>query len=122
MRCSTSGSAPTANQEATGPPPAGVLLESTESIAGWYERFAASLVGSAAVPEPLAPDESADRRLVEAVRRDLQDQDGRAGSVAARIIWTGDHLDAARRLQTVLVGAAQTGTQPLPGAVRGFVR
>ena len=98
------------------------LLESTESVAGWYERFAVSLVGSAAVPEPLAPDEPADRRLVEAVRRDLQDEDGRAGSVAARIIWTGDHLDAARRLQTVLVGAAQTGTQPLPGAVRGFVR
>ena len=98
------------------------LLESTESVAGWYERFAVSLVGSAAVPEPLAPDEPADRRLVEAVRRDLQDGDGRAGSVAARIIWTGDHLDAARRLQTVLVGAAQTGTQPLPGAVRGFVR
>ena len=98
------------------------LLESTESVAGWYERFAASLVASAAVPEPLAPDEPADRRLVEAVRRDLQDEDGRAGSVAARIIWTGDHLDAARRLQTVLVGPAQTVTQPLPGGVRGFVR
>ena len=98
------------------------LLESTESVAGWYERFAASLVGSAAVPEPLEPDEPADDRLVEAVRRDLQDEDGRAGSVAARIIWTGDHLDAARRLQTVLVGPAQTVTQPLPGAARGFVR
>ena len=82
------------------------LLESTESVAGWYERFAASLVGGATVPEPLAPDEPADRRLVEAVRRDLQDEDGRAGAVAARIIWTGDHLDAARRLQTALVGPA----------------
>jgi hypothetical protein len=89
------------------------LLESTESVAGWYERLAASLVGGAAVPEPLAPDEPADRRLVEAVRRDLQDEDGGAGAVAARIIWTGDHLDAARRLQTALVGPAQTVTLPL---------
>ena len=93
------------------------LLESTESVAGWYERFATSLVGGATVPEPLAPDEPADRRLVEAVRRDLQDEDGRAGAVAARIIWTGDHLDAARRLQTALVGPAQTVTLPL--AARG---
>ena len=65
------------------------------------------------MPEPLAPDESADRRLVEAVRRDLQNEDGRGGAVAARIIWTGDHLDAARRLQTALVGPAQTVTLPL---------
>ncbi len=86
------------------------LLESTESVAGWYERFAASLVGGTTVPEPLAEDEPADRRLVEAVRRDLQDEDGRAGAVAARIIWTGDHLDAARRLQTALVGPAQAVT------------
>jgi uncharacterized membrane protein YccC len=89
------------------------LLDSTESVAGWYERFAASLVGGATVPEPLAPDEPADRRLVEAVRRDLQNEDGKAGAVAARIIWTGDHLDAARRLQTALVGPAQTVTPPL---------
>jgi hypothetical protein len=91
------------------------LLGSTESIAGWYERFAASLAGGATVPEPLAPDRPADLRLVEAVRRDLQDKDGRAGAVAARIIWTVDHLDAARRLQTALVGPAQTVTLP-PGA------
>jgi uncharacterized membrane protein YccC len=88
------------------------LLESSESVAGWYERFAAGLLGGATVPEPLAPDEPADRRLVEAVRRDLQDADGRAGAVAARIIWTGDHLDAARRLQTALVGPARTVTPP----------
>ncbi len=92
------------------------LLGSTESVAGWYERFATSLVGSATVPEPLAPDEPADRRLVEAVRRDLQDEDGRAGAVAARIIWTGDHLDAARRLQTALVGPAVAREAALTGS------
>ena len=29
------------------------------------------------------------------------------------MIWTGDHLDAARRLQATLVGPAQTVTPPL---------
>ena len=93
------------------------LLESTGSVAGWYESFAAGLDGIAAVPEPLAQDESADRRLVEAVRRDLLDEDGRAGAVATRIIWTSDHLDAARRLQPGLVGPARAVASHSPAPV-----
>jgi uncharacterized membrane protein YccC len=83
------------------------LLESTGSVAGWYRRFAASLTGQSDVPEPLAHDDRADRRLVEAVRRDLQDEDGQANEVGVRIVWTGDHLDAARRQQGALVGPAR---------------
>ena len=61
---------------------------------------------AATVPEPLAPDEPADGRLVDAVRRDLRGEDGEGSATAVRMIWTGDHLDAARRLQAALVGPA----------------
>ena len=45
------------------------------------------------------------------MRRDLRDEDGRASAVAVRIIWTGDHLDAARRLQDGLVEPARAVTE-----------
>ncbi len=84
-----------------------LLLASTQAVAGWYERFAASLRGGGTVPEPVDQDQAADGELVDAVRRDLRDEDGKANGVAVRIIWTGDHLDAARRLQGGLVGPAR---------------
>ena len=54
-----------------------------------------------------AHDLAADGRLVDAVRSDLRLADGRASATAVRMIWTGDHLDAARRLQATLVGPAR---------------
>jgi Fusaric acid resistance protein-like len=84
------------------------LLASTELMVNWYNGFAASLTGHGDVPEPLARDELADGRLIDAVSHDLRRQDGRASATAARMIWTGDHLDAARRLQGILVGPART--------------
>jgi hypothetical protein len=83
------------------------LLATTELMTGWYRNFAASLTGQAAVPQPLAHDESADARLVAAVSHDLRGEDGSATATAVRVIWTGDHLDAARRLQDALVGSAR---------------
>jgi uncharacterized membrane protein YccC len=83
------------------------LLTSTALIVDWYDGFAASLTGRRAVPKPLRHDEVADDRLVEAISRDLRQDDGQASATAARMIWTGDHLDAARRLQGALVGPAQ---------------
>jgi hypothetical protein len=44
---------------------------------------------------------------VDAVGRDLRDTEGHATATAVRVIWTGDHLDAVRRLQGMLVGPAQ---------------
>ncbi len=52
-------------------------------------------------------DGSADERLVQTVGHDLRDADGQATATAVRVIWTGDHLDAARRLQDMLVGPAR---------------
>jgi len=97
------------------PPPGGSeraaarqeLVASAEHLTSWYDRFAASLAGAGDVPEPLPADEIADGRLIDAVAADLQDGDGHANATGVRVIWTGDHLDAARRLQEALVGPAR---------------
>ena len=83
------------------------LLSSTSRTADWYERFAASLAGDGDVPTPLDADDTANNRLVDAVERDLQDSDGRATATGVRVIWTGDHVDAIRRLQQSLVEPAR---------------
>jgi uncharacterized membrane protein YccC len=81
------------------------LLESTELMTGWYSDFGGSLAGRGAVPDPLAHDGLADVRLIAAVTEDLRD--GHTRATAVRMIWTGGHLDAARRLQASLVEPAR---------------
>jgi Fusaric acid resistance protein-like len=83
------------------------LLAEAGQVTHWYHALAAGVGSGGAVPDPLRHDLAADARLVEAVRRDLRDEEGRATATAVRIIWTGDHLDAARRLQATLVSAAR---------------
>ena len=84
------------------------LMIAAANVSDWYDHFAASLTGSEDIPNPLAPDQVADGQLVDAVARDLRDPDGQATLTGVRVIWTGDHLDAARRLQEVLVEPART--------------
>ncbi len=62
------------------------LLTASDALTRWYVDFAASLRGGGAVPAPLDS---------------LPAVDG-----DERVIWTGDHLDAARRLQETLVVTA----------------
>ncbi len=92
------------------------LLTSTEHIVSWYEAFAASLVEGATTPEPIAHDELADARLLDAMRQDRLATDGGVGTTAARMIWTGDYLDAVRRLQAVVTGMQRHSTQPVTSA------
>ncbi len=100
------------------PPPGGgdraavrrELVTSAEHLSAWYDRFAASLAGAGDVPEPLPTDGLADGRLIDAVAADLRNGDGHANATGVRVIWTGDHLDAARRLQEALVGPARVAT------------
>lgn len=99
------------------------LLSSADAVVGWYDSFGASLTGLGDVPEPLERDAAGAGRLVAAVRRDLRDVDGRSNAVAVRMIWTGDHLDAARRLQGGLVAPARVAADkrafaPLAAAAR----
>ena len=79
------------------------LLGTTEIVVGLYDDLARSLLASGEAPEPLAREDLTDSVLLDALRRDLLSEDGRATSTAARMIWTGDYLDAVRRLQGTLV-------------------
>jgi uncharacterized membrane protein YccC len=87
------------------------LLGAAQQMITWYEAFAAGLTGTAEVPEPADADASADGRLIEAVAHDLRDADGRATATGVRVIWTGDHLDAIRRLERRLVGPARAAVR-----------
>ncbi|MGW4042495.1 FUSC family protein [Streptomyces sp. NPDC004721] len=82
------------------------LLVMAERVFRWYESLAEGLENKGQVPEPLESDQEHNARLVEAVRRDLRDADGRATGTGIRIIWTGDHLEAVRRLQSPIAAAA----------------
>jgi hypothetical protein len=83
------------------------LLAGSRLITTWYGDLANSLLDGRQPAEPLAHDKVADGRLVEAVRHDLRGDDGRASATAVRMIWTGDHLDAVRRLQAIVFVPAQ---------------
>jgi uncharacterized membrane protein YccC len=86
------------------------ILGAANRVTGWYRELAASLDGHTPVPAPvpLRPESAA--RLVESVRTDLVDRDGQATATAVRVIWTGDHVDVARRLQPGLAAAARQST------------
>ena len=84
------------------------ILDITERVTSWYDDLAHNLINQCDLREPLAHDKLADGRLVAAVRRDLSGDDGKASATAVRMIWTGDHLDAVRRLQAVIISAART--------------
>jgi len=88
------------------------LLARSDAVAGWYEAFGSALVGGCELPVPLERDRDADARLTAAVAHDLRAADGGASAVAVRVIWTGDHLDAARRLQGSLAAPAQVARTP----------
>jgi uncharacterized membrane protein YccC len=77
-----------------------------ERLADWYDQTAAALAGVGSVPEPSPPDPAADARLITAVRRDLGGEDGTGTALAVRVIWTADHIDAARRLEAAILGPA----------------
>jgi hypothetical protein len=83
------------------------LTNGAQRMARWYDDFAESLQDGASVPEPLAADAVADGRLVDAVTHDLRDPEGNATATAVRVVWTGDHLDAARRLQALVAQPAR---------------
>jgi hypothetical protein len=82
------------------------LLATSGLVKSWYDELADRLVTRHPPPRPLAHDPGQDGRLIQAVRQDLMGDDGKATATAVRMIWTGDHLDAVRRLQTGVIGPA----------------
>ncbi len=91
------------------------LIIMAERILRWYETLADGLVNDGSAPEPLDSDSGNISRLIEAVGRDLRAADGQATKTGVRVIWTGNHLDAARRLQIPI--AAATGDASGQGSV-----
>jgi uncharacterized membrane protein YccC len=87
------------------------ILAASARVEGWYEDLSSSLLSAAAVREPLDHDAAADGRLIDAVRQDLRAEDGAATATAVRMIWTGDHIDAARRLQRLIVEPARSAIE-----------
>jgi hypothetical protein len=87
------------------------LVRTADRLIDWYQRLGESLSGGGAVPDPLPPDGGAEGRLLDALSRDLTGRSHRANATAIRMIWTGDHLDAARRLQHTLVAPARAATR-----------
>jgi uncharacterized membrane protein YccC len=83
------------------------LLDAGTPLVDWYGRTGRALAGTGTVPDPVAHDAVADGRLIEAVRHDLGGHDSRTTATAVRMIWTADHLDAARRLQAAVLGPAR---------------
>jgi len=109
------------------------LLASGGRLVEWYQQVARALAGGGTVPEPLPHDKAADGRLIDAVRRDLYGEDGRGTATAVKMIWTAEHLDAARRLQSAVLEPARevaavrrtprswlTGRRQEPSHVAGF--
>ena len=94
----------------TGLPPGTGRRPATKSsppacrCSSWYEAMANALSGVGEVPLELPPDEAANGRLIDAVQRDLGGTDGQGTATAVRTIWTADHLDVARRLQSRVAG------------------
>ncbi|HEX5193623.1 MAG TPA: FUSC family protein [Solirubrobacteraceae bacterium] len=82
------------------------LLAGSARIADWYGRLATGLEHRGEVPEPQERDLQATQRLVDAVAHDLQGADGAGTATGVRVVWTGDHLDAVRRLEQTLVASA----------------
>jgi uncharacterized membrane protein YccC len=87
------------------------LLGAATQVSDWYAQLAESFARYLPAPPPLERNAAAEARLVESVRRDLADENGQATATAVRIIWTGDHLDAARRLQPSLAAVAPAGAR-----------
>lgn len=87
------------------------VLAASDELARWYEATADALTGSGIVPPLKSRDPAADARLLTAVHRDLSGDDHQGTATAVKMIWTADHLDAARRLQPTLVGPVTTAAR-----------
>jgi hypothetical protein len=83
------------------------VLGAETLVFSWYEAMARALAGSGDVPAELPPDGAAGGRLIDAVQRDLSGTDRQGTAAAVRMIWTADHVDAARRLQARITAPAR---------------
>jgi uncharacterized membrane protein YccC len=82
------------------------VLSAGEADAEWYGSLARALGGHELMPEPRRADVITERRLADALRRDVVDTRGAGSATAVRIMWTLDALDSIRRYEEDLVAPA----------------
>jgi uncharacterized membrane protein YccC len=76
------------------------LQASSRALCDWFREFGRQVVELAEVPAAPERDPALSAELIDSVRLDLADESGQGTPTAVRIVWTGDYLDAVRRLQT----------------------
>ncbi|MCW2968839.1 MAG: hypothetical protein JWM71_2611 [Solirubrobacteraceae bacterium] len=97
------------------------LIIATERVTNWYAAMAQAMAGAGTVPRALPHDGASARRLVEALSTDLEPAAATPAAVNAqtvRLVWTSDHVDAARRLQELVERAAGTASRYPNDSVR----
>jgi uncharacterized membrane protein YccC len=104
------------------------LIVTTERVTNWFAALAQAMTGVGTVPRALTQDGGSAERLVEALSQDLGSvsaPDAAVKAHAVRMVWTSDHMDAARRLQDLVEQPARTATHdpdhvglPLPSWLR----
>jgi uncharacterized membrane protein YccC len=104
------------------------LIVTTERVTNWFTAMAQAMTGAGTVPRVLHQDGASASRLVAALSQDLESVSAPVSSVKAhtvRLVWTSDHVDAARRLQDLVEQPARTAANqsdhvglPLPSWLR----
>jgi uncharacterized membrane protein YccC len=85
------------------------IIASAQKIERWYDELAGSLsVDGRLPPDPITAEQLGEGRWADAVAADSVPGTEVA---AVRVVWTADHVDAVRRLQPKLVGAARMAAQ-----------
>ncbi|MGA0568469.1 FUSC family protein [Rathayibacter sp. KR2-224] len=84
---------------------ASALEASCAVLAIWCRRFGKRLVERAELPGAPVPDEALTGELVDSLRSDLAHDGGGSAGTAVRLVWTGDYLDAVRRIEARIVAA-----------------
>jgi hypothetical protein len=87
------------------------LIVMTERVTNWFAAMAQAMTGAGTVPRAFPEDGASAKRLVEALSQDLESAPAPDTSVRAqmvRLVWTGDHVDVARRLQDLVEQPART--------------
>ena len=90
------------------------LIVTAERVTNWFAAMAQAMTGAGTVPRALSHDGGSASRLVEALSQDLGSVSAPDASVKAhtvRLVWTSDHVDAARRLQDLVEQPARTAAR-----------
>ncbi|MGN6203474.1 FUSC family protein [Humibacter sp.] len=87
------------------------LEASSAVLSQWCRQLGASLLRRDEPPSAPEPSPVLTSELIDSVRLDLSDESGKSTPTAVRIVWTGDYLDAVRRLQARIVAPEQPGEQ-----------